>query len=151
MALGVQKAIFNIITSIFIMGGYGIYVFVINREESMAQINEAQFWGKFMLTMIIVTIILKIALYIIFTIVRKMRNMEADIEDIDFMDEYDKQIEMKSERRGNHVFVFGLIASMVPIAMGYPLSSMFIILISSGFIGGVLGDVWKIYFYKKGI
>ena len=133
------------------MGGYGIYVFVINREESMAQINEAQFWGKFMLTMIIVTIILKIALYIIFTIVRKMRNMEADIEDIDFMDEYDKLIELKSERRGNHVFVAGLITAMIPIAMGYPISTMFIILISSGFLGGILGDVWKIYFYNKGI
>lgn len=151
MALGVQKALFNIITSILIMGGYAFYVFVINKADSLARINEAQFWGQFMLTMIIVTIILKIALYIIFTIVRKMRDENADIDDIDFMDEFDKQVEMKSDRRGNHFFFFGLITSMIPIAMGYPLSYMFIILISSGFIAGIMGDLWKIYFYNKGL
>ncbi len=67
------------------------------------------------------------------------------------MDEYDKKIEMKSDRNGHFFFIAGFICSMIPIAMGEPIYYMFIITLSSGFIAGTLGDLWKIYYYRRGI
>ena len=149
MNLPVQKAVFNLITTILVMGGYVLYVFVFNGETNMARIEEPQFWGSFMLKLIGVTIVLKIALYVIFAMIRHARY--GDEENIDFMDERDKLIEMKSDRNGNYFFVIGLMCSMIPLSMGYPIQYMFIVLISGGFVAGILGDLWKIYYYNKGV
>jgi biotin transporter BioY len=149
MSLPIQKAVFNIVTTILIMGGYVLYVFGINGETNIPKIEELEFWGKFMLMIIGVTIVAKIILMIIYSIFRAARH--GDEENIDFMDERDKLIEMKSERNGNFLFIFGLMMSMIPAAMGYPVQYMFIILISSGFLSGILGDALKIYYYNRGI
>ena len=148
MSLQEKKAIFNIFSSILIMGGYVYYTFGIHSAENLPLQNDVQFWGEFVLTFIIVTIVLKIIVHIIFHII--LKGIHKD-EDLDFMDEYDKLIEMKSDRNGNYFFIIGFICSMIPIAMGEPVYYMFIIMLSSGFIGGTLGDIWKIYYYRKGI
>lgn len=148
MSLPVQKAIFNIVTSILIMGGYFFYVFGLHGDENIAKIEELQFWGQFMLAMIGFTMGAKIILYILFAIFRNARHGD---EDIDFTDERDKLIEMKSERNGNYIFILGLMGAMIPIAMGHPVQYLFIILISSGFLAGITGDLWKLYYYKRGI
>ena len=148
MSLQEKKAIFNIISSTLIMGGYVYYTFVMHAAENMPQINDLQFWGEFTLTMIIVTIVLKIIVHIIFHVIYSMVTKE---QDLDFMDELDKKVELKSDRNGNYIFILGFICSMIPIAMGEPIYYMFIIMLSSGFVGGTLGDLWKIYYYRRGI
>jgi putative transcriptional regulator len=104
MSLPIQKALFNIVTTILIMGGYVLYVFGINGETNIPKIEELEFWGKFMLMIIGVTIVAKIILMIIYSIFRAARH--GDEENIDFMDERDKLIEMKSERNGNFLIHF---------------------------------------------
>ncbi|NOQ73195.1 MAG: hypothetical protein GQ574_14405 [Crocinitomix sp.] len=148
MSIQEKKAIFNILTSVLIMGGYVYYTFVMHAAENMPRIDDIQFWGEFTLTMMIVTIILKIISLIVFAIINAIITKKKDE---DFMDEYDKKIEMKSDRNGHFFFIAGFICSMIPIAMGEPVYYMFIIMLSSGFIGGTLGDLWKIYYYRRGI
>lgn len=148
MSLQEKKAIFNIISSTLIMGGYVCYTFVLHAAENLPLIDDVQFWAKFTLTMIVVTIVLKIIVHIIFHIIYTAITKE---ENIDFMDELDKKIEMKSDRNGNYFFILGFICSMIPVAMGEPVYYMFIIMLTAGFVGGTLGDVWKIYYYRRGI
>lgn len=148
MSIQEKKAVFNLITTILFMGGYVYYVFGMHGEENLPQINNLQFWGVFMLTMMGVTIVLKIVSYILFTIV--MKGMHKD-EDLEFTDDYDKQIEMRSDRNSNHVFMLGFIVCFIPLAMGKPASYMFLTLLSFGFVSGILSDLWKLYYYRKGI
>jgi nitric oxide reductase large subunit len=148
MSVQEKKAVFNLVSTILILGSYLVYVFGINGSENLPQINDPQFWGKFMLLMVGVTIVLKIIAYIIFFIILKANNEEEDPE---FMDEYDKRIEMKSDRNANHFFMLGFMISWIPLAMGKPISYMFITLLISGFTAGILGDLWKLYYYKKGL
>jgi hypothetical protein len=148
MSIQEKKAAFNILTSILILGGYVYYTFVMHESENMPQINEVQFWAEFTLTMVVVTIILKIIGLILFMIINTIITRE---QEADFMDELDKKIEMKSERNGNYFFIAGFICSMIPVAMGEPVYYMFIIMLSAGFIAGTLGDLWKIYYYRRGI
>lgn len=148
MSLQEKKAIFNIISSILIIGGYVFYTFGIHGDINLPLQNDVQFWAEFILTFMVVTIVLKIIAHIIFSIV--LAGIHKG-EELDFMDDYDKLIEMKSDRNGNYFFIIGFITSFIPVAMGEPVYYMFIIMLTSGFVGGTLGDLWKLYYYKRGI
>jgi uncharacterized membrane protein len=148
MSLQEKKALFNIISSIFIIGGFIYYTFGIHAAENLPLQDDVQFWAKFILTFMVVTIVLKIIIHILFSIFLAIAHKD---EEIDFEDEYDNQIEMKSERNGNYFFMVGFICSFIPVAIGEPVYWMFIIMLISGFTGGTLGDVWKIYYYRRGL
>ncbi len=147
MSLQVKKALFNLITTVLIMIGYVVYTFGIHGDINLPHIEELQFWGKFMLVMMGVTISLKILSYLIFYGI--MKTIHKD-EDLEFMDDYDKQIELRSTRNSSHFFMIGFVGSLIPIAMGYPVHYMFITLLSFGFASGVIDDLSKLYYYKNG-
>ncbi|MCR9173567.1 MAG: hypothetical protein NXI10_13785 [bacterium] len=148
MSIQEKKAVFNLITTILFMGGYVLYTFGIYGDINLPRINEPEFWGEFMLVMMGVTIVLKIISYIIFYAVMTQINKEEDPE---FEDDYDKLIEMRSDRNSHHLFMLGFIGSLIPLAMGYSIANMFIILLSAGLISGIVSDLSKLYYYKKGI
>lgn len=148
MSIQEKKAVFNLITTIAFMGGYIFYTFGIYGDVSIPQIDTPYFWGKFMLVMMGVTIVLKIVSYIIFYII--MSRVHKD-EDPEFQDDYDKQIEMRSDRNSHHLFMLGFICSLIPLAMHKSIANMFIILLSAGLISSIVSDLSKLYFYKKGI
>lgn len=148
MSLQEKKAFFNIISSVLIIGGFIYYTFGIKSDLNLPLQDDVQFWAQFMLTFIVTTIVLKIIVHIFFHIYLTIAHKDEDVE---FEDEYDKQIEMKSDRNGNYFFILGFICSFIPVAMGEPVYWMFLILLISGFTGGTLGDVWKIYYYRRGL
>lgn len=148
MSIQEKKAVFNIVSSLLIIAGYLYYTFVIQAHINLPLQNNAKFWAVFTLKFIGMTVGIKIISHIIFHLILKGIHKE---EDPDFMDEYDKQIEMKSDRNGNYFFVIGFIVAMIPIAMDKPIYYMFLILLGGGFVAGTLGDLWKLYYYRKGI
>ncbi len=148
MSIQEKKAVFNLITTIAFMGGYILYTFGIYGDINIPQINTPSFWGEFMLIMMGVTIVLKIVSYIIFYLIMKQLHKDEDPE---FEDDYDKQIEMRSDRNSHHLFMLGFIGSLIPLAMHQSIANMFIILLSAGLISSIVSDLSKLYYYKKGI
>jgi len=148
MSIQEKKAVFNIISSVLIIGGFLYYTFVMHAAENLPLQDDVQFWAKFMLTFMVVTIVLKIIIHIFFHIFLTMAHKDEDVE---FEDEYDKRIEMKSDRNGNYFFMVGFVCSFIPVAMGEPVYWMFLIMLISGFTGGTLGDLWKLYYYRRGL
>ncbi len=148
MSIQEKKAVFNLITTILFMGGYVLYTFGIYGAINIPQIHDPSFWGEFMLIMMGVTIVLKIVSYIIFYMIISQVHKGEDPE---FEDDYDKQIEMRSDRNSHHLFMLGFIGSLIPLAMGHSIANMFIILLSAGLISSIVSDLSKLYFYKKGI
>ncbi|PWL24369.1 MAG: hypothetical protein DCO96_14140 [Fluviicola sp. XM-24bin1] len=148
MSIQEKKAVFNLITTILFMGGYVLYTFGIYADINVPQIHDPSFWGEFMLVMMGVTIVLKIVSYIIFYMI--MSQVHKD-EDPEFEDDYDKQIEMRSDRNSHHLFMLGFIGSLIPLAMGQSISNMFIILLSAGLLSSIVSDLSKLYYYKNGI
>ena len=143
-----KKAILSIVSTLLIFGGYTFYVFVLNMEESLAKLNDSYFWGKFILVLIPVSIIAQIIITIIFTIINKM----ATDEDMpSFSDELDKLIELKSMRIGYVIFIFGFLAAMTTQVLHMELYTMFVALISSGFIASVVDELAKLYYYRQGV
>ena len=143
-----KKSILSIFSNILIFGGYSLYVFVLNREESLSQINEPSFWGKFVLISIPVSIVAHIIIHIAFVIFNKVT---SDEDAPSFSDELDKLIELKAMQLGYVVFIFGFMSAMITQVMHMELYVMFIVLISSGYMASLLDDIAKLYFYRNGI
>lgn len=151
MSVQVEKAVFNFVTTILLMVGYLLYVFGIQGDNSLSKVLDIQFWGIFILKLTAFMIVAKIILFILFAIFKKVKNRNMDEEDLEFMDERDRLIEMKSDRYSHWIAMFGFVASMIPVSMGHSIQYMFITILAFGILSALMSDVWKIYFYNKGV
>jgi hypothetical protein len=66
-------------------------------------------------------------------------------------DERDKLIELRAIRISHWIFTMGFLIAMGSQAIGMQPGTMFILLISSGFISSMASEIAKIYFYRNGI
>jgi hypothetical protein len=90
----------------------------------------------------------QIVIHIVFHIINKIVTNE-DI--ITICDERDKLIDLKALRISHWIFTMGFLLSMIALAIGMPPYVMFLTLIASGFISGIVSEIAKIYFYRKGV
>jgi len=107
------------------------------------------FWASVILILIPVLIVPKIVIIIIFNIINTIITREED--DPSFTDELDKLIDLKATRNFYHVFMVGFLLSMVSIVAGMSVVVMFMILLSTLIISGIIMDISQLYFYRRGI
>lgn len=142
-----KQTIVTLISSILIIGFYSLYVYYNYLKEDWTLINDFKFWGTSFLIMIPVAIVAQIIIHIIFAIFNKIVTNE-DMETMS--DERDKLIELKTIRISHWIFTAGFLAAMSTQAMGMEPWTMFVTLIASGFLGAVISESAKIYFYRRG-
>lgn len=143
-----KRALVFLISSILILGLYGLYIFNTYHDTILAAPNDFKFWGKTFLILIPVSIVANIIIMIIFNIVNKILSNE-DIPAI--TDERDKLIELKSTQVSHWVFIFGFLFAMGSQAFGMQPYIMFITLMVSCFISSSAAEVTKIYLYRRGL
>lgn len=143
-----KQILVTIITMILILTGYSLYVYQTYIKPDVSIINNFQFWGKTFLILIPVTIVSQIVIHIIFAIINKIVTNE-DMPTLN--DERDKLIELKSIRISHWIFTVGFLLSMVTQVIGMQPYIMFITLIASGFISGIVSEFAKLYFYRRGV
>ncbi|MBD3638469.1 MAG: hypothetical protein HUJ25_14045 [Crocinitomicaceae bacterium] len=148
MSIQEKKVLVNIFGSLLIFGSYCYYVFGLNGEENLAEVNDIKFWAFIILSYIPIIIVAKVIIYIVFLMINKA---VTDEDDPGFEDEFDKLIQLKAERNGNFIFYFGFIAGFAFIALDYPLWTLFACMAGSGLISEITSELWKFYFYRKGI
>ncbi len=142
-----KQILVTIITLILIFGGYAFYVYQKYIEPDFTIVNNFQFWGKAFLILIPVTIVSQIIIHIVFAIITKI----VTNEDLPTKtDERDKLIELKSIRISHWIFTAGFLLSMVTLVLNMQPYVMFITLIASGFISGIVSEIVKLYYYRKG-
>jgi len=126
---------------------YSLYVYYHYIAVTPEIINDFKFWGKAFLILIPVTIVAQIIIHIIFAIINKVVT-NKDMSTL--TDERDKLIDLKAIRISHGVFTTGFMLSMVSLVIGLPAYTMFIILFASGFVSGIVSEIAKIYYYRKG-
>ena len=143
-----KQILVTIITMVLILAGYSLYVYQKHIAPDVSIVNDFQFWGKTFLILIPVTIVSQIIIHIVFAIINKI----VTNEDMTTMnDERDKLIELKSIRISHWIFTAGFLLSMVTLVLEMPPYVMFITLIASGFLSGIVSEIAKLYFYRKGV
>ena len=93
------------------------------------------------------SIVAKIIIYILFSIVNMIATRE---EEPSITDERDKLIELKATRNSLYVFGAGFLVAMGSLVMEMPPSAMFIILICAGIVSEMISDLSQFYFYRRG-
>jgi hypothetical protein len=143
------KAIVSILSSIPILIFYGVYVHIKQQAGSIDLGNDLAFWAGLMLITIGVgigiTILIQIIFHIINTIITKRE------EDPTFEDELDKLIELKTDRFSMIVFGLGFVGSLVTLVMKMSPAVMLNILFFSCYVGSIMGEIGKLYYYRQGI
>lgn len=143
-----RRSLVNLFSTILITVSYSAYM--IQRYPEAESYSEAifRFWGEFFLILILVSIIVKIAIYIIFSIINTVATHE---EEPSIMDERDTLIELKAARNALYVFSAGFLLAMASLVMDMPPSAMFILLLCAGFVSEMISEISQFYFYRRGV
>ncbi len=142
-----RRSIVNIISTILISVLYSAYMIQRYPEVSPYSPDVFRFWGGFFLVLILVTIVAKIIIYILFSIINTIATHE---EEPSIIDERDKSIELKGARNSLYVFSFGFLLAMGSLVVEMPPSVMFILLFCAGIVSEMVGDISQFYFYRRG-
>jgi hypothetical protein len=105
------------------------------------------FWGLAFVILVPVSVAANITMRIGFNMAYAMATKQKASP---FADERDKFIELRALRIALYVFTTGFALAMGSLAIGMPPSTMFIILMASGYGSGVVSSIAKLYFYRQG-
>jgi hypothetical protein len=148
MAYQEKNAIVNIISTVLISMFFWLYVFQRYQEEIVNPTNIFKFWGTAFLTLVIASIVFQVVMTVVFNVINTIVTQEE--EDPSFVDERDQLIELKATRNAMYLFSAGVALSMAILVIDMPPSAMFILLILSGMVGELFGNVSRLYFYRRG-
>jgi hypothetical protein len=143
-----RKYVVSLLSSFLIFGLYCWGVYLRYKDTSLEGKELYHFWGAAVLIIIPITMAAKIIIEIIFIIVNRIATKEKEPS---FSDELDKLIDLKAMRVSYLIFILGFLLAMGAAVMRMSPSTMFILLLISGFVSEVAGISWRLYLYRKGV
>ncbi len=142
-----RRAIVNAISTVLIAAVYTAYMMQRYPQTDPYAIEVFRFWGGFFLILIPVTIIAKIIITILFSILNTIATREAEPA---ITDERDRMIELKSLRAYLVVFSIGIMLAVGSLAFDMPPAVMFALVLAGGAAGEVVSDVLQFFYYRRG-
>lgn len=143
-----SRILVSMITTILVFGIYALYVWFSRIQGNPELVNDLQFWGKTILILIPIMVVAQIIIHILFYILNKIITNE-EIPTIS--DEMDRMIELKAIRISHWLFGVGFLLAMGSQAIGMEPWVLFVTLIGSCFVSGIIEEAAKIYLYRKGL
>ena len=147
MSFQERQALVSLLTTLLLAVVFLVYVLPRYPVGNPYGAEVFRFWGLAVVILVPVSIAANIAISIVFSIVYSMTTKEKASS---FADERDKLIELRALRIALYVFTCGFFLAMGSLALGMPPSVMFIVLMVSGYGSGMVGDLSRIYLYRKG-
>lgn len=143
-----KKHIVSFISTLLIFSFYCWYVFQNVPHTHVDTMETLRFWAAAILILIPVSIIAKILIAILFNIIYRITTKEVEPS---FSDELDKLIDLKATRNSHYVFTLGFLLAMGSLVLDMTPTTMFIILIFSGFLSEMVGVSTSLYHYRRGV
>ncbi|AFH62649.1 hypothetical protein ACVNS2_18545 [Paenibacillus caseinilyticus] len=126
-----KKSIVSLISAVLIFVFYCLYMYPQYHGGAVESSEAFRFWGSFVLSLTLVSILAHILISIVFNIIFRITTGEKEAT---FADELDRLIDLKAFRNSFFVFVLGFLLAMGSLVIDQPSQVMFMILIASGFI-----------------
>lgn len=143
-----KSIIISLLGSFIVYVLFGLLAIWRIRGGDLGSHNIFQFWGRAVLLLIGVQIVLAIIGQIILHVIHAIAAREDEIPT--FEDERDKLIELKATRTTFAVFGVGFILSMIVLAVGGPLVSVPVLMLAGMMAADMMGNIAKLYFYRRG-
>jgi hypothetical protein len=133
-----------------ILGFFAIRVIQMIQGGTFEAANIFRLWGITIALAVIVTIFATILTHIFSAIIHAIKTGEEQptVEGIE--DERDKLIDLRGTKLTYLVSSLGVFLSMLTFVFGQPPLVMFTLLIASGLVAQVIGDVRRLYLYRRG-
>ena len=139
----------SLVNFTLILGFYLIRLLQMIRGGNFNSTNVFRLWGIVIALAVIVTIAATILTHIVTAIIQAIKTKkEPDIEDI--KDERDKLIDLKGTKITYVVSSIGVFLSMLTFVLGQPPLVMFTLLIFFGVVAQIIGDISRLYLYRRG-
>jgi hypothetical protein len=133
-----------------ILGFYLIRVFQMIQGGSFNSANVFRLWGIVIVLAIVVTIFATILTHILSAIIQAITTGEEDPKVEDLEDERDKLIDLRGTKVTYFVSSVGVFLSMLTFALGQPPLVMFTLLIFFGVVAQIIGDISRLFLYRRG-
>lgn len=140
----------SLVNFVLILGFYLIRVIQMIQGENFTTTNIFRLWGIVIGLAIIVTIIGTILTHIVSAIIQAIKTGEEDPKIEDFEDERDQLIDLRGTKVAYFVSSIGVFLSMLAFALGQPPLVMFTLLIFFGVLAQIVGDISRLYLYRRG-
>jgi len=139
----------SLVNFTLILGFYSVRVFQMLRSESFNSTNVFRLWGITIALAVVVTIVLTILTHIGSGILQAIKTREEPkIEDI--QDERDRLIDLRGTKITYLISSIGTFLCMLTFVFGQPPLVMFSLLIFSGLVAQVVGDISRLVLYRRG-
>jgi hypothetical protein len=133
-----------------ILGFYLFRIFQMVQGGSFNSTNVFRLWGIVIVMAIVVTIIATILTHIGSAIFQVIKTGQEDPKIEDIEDERDKIIDLRGTKVTYLVSSIGVFLSMLTLALGQPALVMFTLLIFFGVAAQIIGDISRLYLYRRG-
>ena len=132
-----------------ILGFYLLRLFQMIQDGSFNPSNVFRLWWIVIVLAIVVTVLAIILTHIVSAMIQSRKTKEATgIKDI--QDERDKLIDLRGTKITYSVSSIGGFLSMLSFALGQPPLVMFTLLIFFGVLAQIIGDIARLYLYRRG-
>jgi hypothetical protein len=139
----------SLVNFTLILGFYLVRLFQMTQNGSFNSPNVFRLWGIVIALAVVVTILATILTHIVSAVIQAIRTKEEpDIEDV--ADERDKLIDLKGTKVTYFVSSIGILLSMLTFVLGQPPLVMFTLLIFFGVVAQIMGDISRLYLYRRG-
>lgn len=112
--------------------------------------NVFRLWGIIIALAVVVTVFATILTHIVSAIIEAIRTGNEDPKIEDFADERDKLIDLRGTSITYTVSSIGVFLAMLTFVFGQPPLVMFTLLIFFGVVAQVIGDISRLYLYRRG-
>ena len=130
---------------------YLVSLFLIIQNGSFNSTTVFRLWGIVIVLAVVVTIFATILTHSVPAIIQAIKTGEEKPEIEDIKDERDQLIDLRGTKVTYAVSSIGGFLSMLTFAFGQPPLVMFSLLIFFGVLAQIIGDIFRLYLYRKGI
>ena len=140
----------SLVNFTLILAFFSVRVLQMIQGGDFEESNVFRLWGITIVLAVIVTIFATILTHIFSAIIHAIRTGEERPNVDDIEDERDKLIDLRGTKLTYLVSSLGVFFSMLTFVFGQPPLVMFTLLIFSGLVAQVTGDVRRLYLYRRG-
>ncbi|MCK6576839.1 MAG: hypothetical protein L6Q98_01910 [Anaerolineae bacterium] len=143
-----RRAIVSVLSTAVIWGLYFSYMLQRYPEGNAYSPEVFKYWGTVFAILIPVTIVARILIIVLFSI---LNTIATRVEEPEFTDERDRLISLKATRNSTLVFIVGFALGMTTLAFDIPPVAMFIVFFISGVVSEMVSELSELYFYRRGV
>lgn len=140
-----KNILVSLISTILVFGYYLMELISLGQQDTLNSTAVVDL----MVTIIIAMIVVNIVTHVVFNIINKMTTEE---QEPGFADELDKLIELKATRNSHYAFMIGfMLTILASLVIEISLLVLFILVFFYLISSCIIGEISKLYLYRKGI